>query len=297
MQPWDFDYELDVAAVQSLAAANGMHGVVKALGAGWDYATFICDGIVIRVPKRKETAALLADELALLQRMPGDLPLAVPRPRDGLVAHPGLPYACMCYPLLAGTPLDEVTQAPDPATLGTSIGRFLARVHGLPPSPSPTGITEQDWSDGALRSRCKHASRRLDEVRDHLDAASRSRALRRLQLPVHVEVASVVLGHHDLNVEHILVDAHGQAAAVIDWGDAGALPWWCDFTGLWLWGGDVAAGAAFDAYGRRPTATEQDCLQQQALLAAISDLHYAVKTGDDAEAQRVRLLRAIEAAV
>ena len=111
-------------------------------------------------------------------------------------------------------------------------------------------------------------------------------------------MTDLVFCHHDLGAEHILVDASNTAVAVIDWGDANRAPWWFDFTGLWLWGDELALRAALDAYGRLPSAKERQLMQHQALLAAIGELHYDLsRDPDSAEASESRacFIRAIDA--
>jgi hypothetical protein len=86
-QPWDPDFTLEHPAVLKFARLFGLTGAPKVFGAGWDYETFVCDETVIRIPKRRSTADALASELALLLKLPNDLPLPVHRPRSAQPAH------------------------------------------------------------------------------------------------------------------------------------------------------------------------------------------------------------------
>ena len=111
-------------------------------------------------------------------------------------------------------------------------------------------------------------------------------------------MTDLVFCHHDLGAEHILVDASNTAVAVIDWGDANRAPWWFDFTGLWLWGDELALDAALDAYRRSPSIAERQPMQHQALLAAIGESHYDLsRESDGAEGSQSRacFVRAIDA--
>lgn len=292
--PWDLDYTLDPQAVEMLAARSGLAGKVQPLGAGWDYATFTCNGTVIRVPKRAETAAGLEEEHALLLRLPA-LPLAVPQPRAGLVRTPGLPYACMLYPLLDGTPLCDASRTCSPARLGEVVGGFLRALHA-PGTMRAAGeaaasgevFTFTEWNTWTART--------FEEVAPALAAADVAATRALLQRPLPPVLAEHVLAHCDLNDEHILVDAAGEPCAVIDWGDADIAPWWFDFTGLWLWGGDATLEAALDAAGRMLSADDRLHLGHHALLVAIGELHYALSSAasprDEPQA-RERFTRAL----
>jgi aminoglycoside phosphotransferase (APT) family kinase protein len=72
----------------------------------------------------------------------------------------------------------------------------------------------------------------------------------------------------------VLIDVVGKATGVIDWGDAGTAPWWRDFTGIWMWGGDLALDAALRSYGKTLTQNERHWLYHHALLATVNDLEY-----------------------
>ena len=292
--PWDLDYTLDPAAVAALAVAAGLDGDVHPLGAGWDYTTFTCEGTVIRVPKRAETAAGLAEEHALLRRLPA-LPLSVPHPRAELARTPGLPYACMLYPLLDGTPLCDASRTCTPARLGEVVGGFLRLLH----APETTYAAVEAPGSGEVFTFTEWnawTARTFEEVAPALAAAdvAATRALLRRSLPL--VFAEHVLAHGDLNDEHILVDATGEPCAVIDWGDADIAPWWFDFTGLWLWGGDETLEAALDAAGRMLSAADRLHLGHHALLVAIGELHYALSSAAsprDEPLARERFTRAL----
>jgi aminoglycoside phosphotransferase (APT) family kinase protein len=301
MNPWDLDYRLDIEAVAALAASEGLVGNVRELGAGWDYTTFTCDGIVIRVPKRADTAEALADEHAILLRLPS-LTLPVPRPRPSLVRTAGIPYPSMLYPLLAGTPLCDsgdseagTPRACPPARLGEIVGGFLLGLHAAS-TASRIGedladaepFTFDEWNDWNLAA--------LDRVASALPAAELRNARSLLQRTLPPVTAPMVFAHCDLNDEHILVDAAGEPCAVIDWGDADIAPWWFDFTGLWLWGGDAALDAALAAAGRSLAGTDRLHLAHHALCVSIGELEYGLSSSGsprDADLSRERFARAL----
>ncbi len=297
-QPWDFDYPLDRGAVRLLAARAGLGGEVRALGAGWDYATFTCAGTVIRVPKRAETATALVEEHALLLRLPA-LPLPVPSPRAALVLDPvrerGLPYACMLYPLLVGTPLCDAAHTCSPVRLGAIVGNFLRSLH----SPETARAASEDVASATTFSFVEWNAwnlRTLGTLAPALETADLAHALELLRRTLPPVRAEHVLAHCDLNDEHILVDAAGEPCGVIDWGDADIAPWWFDFTGLWLWGGDAALDAALAAAERALAPDERVHLAHHVLLVAIGELHFALSSAAsprDEPLARERFMRAL----
>ena len=283
-QPWDFDYELTMDMAVGLARACGLRARVESLGAGWDFAMFLCDGQVLRVPKRAGAAEALERELTVLRALPTELALVTPRPRPDLVRVAALPYPCMIYPYIAGTPLDDSIEAPDALRdsfgvthaerIGAQLGRFLRVVHHVVPTLPERDFDEDhdEWlaepMDTVESLRSTVGDRLMNELRSRLGA------------PLPLNSSRACLCHGDLLAEHVLVQPDGDAVAVIDWGDADVAPWWLDFVGLWMWGGDPCLDAALATYGERLTDDEQVHLRRRGLMAAIGECDYHVKVHD-----------------
>lgn len=293
-QPWGSDFTLDHSAVLKLARRCRLTGTPAVLGAGWDYETFVCDETVMRIPKRRSTADALASELALLLKLPNDLPLPVPRPRAELAAVDGIPYAAMVYPLLKGTQLCALpdTVKLDATVFGQQMGQFLRALHNQPMDEDPEPFSFHEWTEFVL----KH----LDTIDAHIDTPVGDAIRELLKRPLPDFDSLQVLCHMDLNDEHVLIDAlSGRATAVIDWGDAEPGPWWFDFTGLWLWGESKALDAALSVYGRKLTNSETAWFQQHALIVSIGSLYYEMCLDPASEATRTwrdRLERSMHAA-
>jgi aminoglycoside phosphotransferase (APT) family kinase protein len=280
-QPWDFDHELTIDMVVGLARACGLRAKVESLGAGWDFSMFVCDGQVLRVPKRVDAAEALERELTLLRSLPDELPLLTPRPPPDLVRVATLPYPCMVYPYVAGTPLDEVAEAPGAirdaggAThaerIGAQLGGFLRVLHNIVPTSSESNFDEDqaEWITDSMNT--------LESLRPTIGDHLTSELQGWLAEPLPSNSSRACLCHGDLLAEHILVGADGDAVAVIDWGDADVAAWWLDFVGLWMWGGDRCLNAALVAYGQRLTNHEQVHLRRRALMAAIGESDYHQK--------------------
>jgi aminoglycoside phosphotransferase (APT) family kinase protein len=276
-EDWDFDYELTNDSVVDLTRACGLRGEVEPLGAGWDYAVFRCDGHALRIPKRREIADAITRELTVLLSLPHDLPLSTPRPQSKLVGIDGLPYPAMVYPLLFGTPLDQGAQSSDdfglprPALaeqIGLQLGAFLRSLHNGPVDHERTDI-EVDDAEWVAETVVNVAGLR-GVIDDHLA----DRILHRIREPLPADTTRQVLCHGDLLAEHILTDESGNAVAIIDWGDATVGPWWLDFVGLWMWGGDACLHKALATYGHGMSVDEQTHLERRGLMAAISECHH-----------------------
>ena len=280
-QPWDFDYELTIDMAVGLARRCGLHGTVEPLGAGWDFAMFMCDGYVLRIPKRADAAVALERELTVLQSLPAELPLLTPRPRPELLRVGALPYPCMVYPYLAGTPLDDSVKAPEAISdtagvthaerIGTQLGTFLRVLHNVVPTLPESNFDEDhaEWLTDSMDT--------LESLRPTVGDRLTNELQSQLQEPLPLNDSRACLCHGDLLAEHMLVKPDGDAVAVIDWGDADVAPWWLDFVGLWMWGGPPCLDAALAAYGQRLTEHEQLHLQRRALMAAISECDYHLK--------------------
>ena len=284
--PWDFDYELTIDMAVGLARACGLRARVESLGAGWDFAMFLCEGQVLRVPKRAGAAEALERELIVLRALPEDLALLTPRPRPSLVRVGALPYPCVIYPYLAGTPLDDHIEAPDAIRdsfgvthaelIGAQLGTFLRVLHNIVPTlPAPEPDFDDDHAEWLADS-----IDTLESLRSTIGDRLTSELQSRLAEPLPSNSSRSCLCHGDLLAEHVLVNPDGEAVAIIDWGDADVAPWWLDFVGLWMWGGDPCLDAALATYGERLTDNEHLHLRRRALMAAIGECDYRLKVHD-----------------
>lgn len=208
---------------RSFPALRGLP--VEPLAEGWDNSVYVVGGTwVFRFPRRRVALPGFARELAVLPRVAGLLPLAVPVPE--LVAEdddPADPWPFAGARLLRGRELADA-DLPEDARVGAaaSIGGFLRVLHrprtgasldvDLPHDPMNRG-----WP-GARASDIREQLRRL--VADRTWPGDR-RVDRLLDEAAELGAPSgePVLVHGDLHVRHLLLDDAGRAAGVIDWGD------------------------------------------------------------------------------
>lgn len=211
MAEWDAELVVDPDA---LHRAAGSPRAWRHLASGWDCDAWLADESVIwRVPRRSVGVAALERELALLPVLAPRLPAPVPVPSR--VDAAGLPVLAR-HALVPGTEFALAGEA-TPA-LGATLGRFLAALHAPEVLAATRALVPVDPLGRAdAAKRVAVTRRRLAEVEGRFDVA-----------PLHAivdEAAALappieVLGHGDLHVRHVLVDARGDLAGVIDWGDA-----------------------------------------------------------------------------
>jgi aminoglycoside phosphotransferase (APT) family kinase protein len=281
--PWHDDYPQRAEDVARVLAADvpafaGCH--VVSLGEGWDYTTFLVDDVwVFRFPKRRQRVRGLLREVRLLEAiapLAGVAGLELPR-YAYLVQRPvHFPVAYAGYRFLAGAPLAEVPATPRAAgAVGRALGAFLAHLHAASPESRPALVADD------FEAHLADFRRDLDSVRHALPPEIAEASSRLLMGPLAPWRDDIAFVHGDLGAEHVLCDADVNACAIIDWGDAGWGNPLGDFVGLWAWGGDAAARAAFEAAAR---AVDQDAwraLRQRSACYAIGTFHYGYKAGQE----------------
>jgi aminoglycoside phosphotransferase (APT) family kinase protein len=155
---------------------------VVILDAGWDSVVYLAGEWIFRVPRRPEVAGKLESEAALLAALSSALPAAVPRLE--IVDHDGVTVAC--HRRIEGEPAGPRASASD-------IGRFLAALHGFPPSTCSAGPDGSlagviDWTDARIGDPAidfawllnggdaPFAAAVVEEYGEAVDAAFRARA-------------------------------------------------------------------------------------------------------------------------
>ncbi len=210
--------------------------------------SYVCDDLVLRVPQSEEVARLAEAEHERLTSLPHDLPLA-------------------------GVPLADADVPVDRLLLAASLGRFLRRLHSIPPyevAPEPDRAT---WAAAARR--------RLPSIEDLLGSELARAAIAALSRNLPPEGPAVVMSHRDLTDDHILIDTStGLASGIIDFGDAGQAPWWQDFVGIWMWEGDEALTALCATYGRHLDHNERLLMEHHAIVVAVWDIIHATQHND-----------------
>jgi aminoglycoside phosphotransferase (APT) family kinase protein len=225
---WSPDVVVDRELVAALIAGQfpELRGASRELiGEGWDNSVWLVAGRwAFRFPRREVARAGVEREIAVLPRLAPLLALPIPVPV--FVGRPagGYPFPFFGCELIPG---EEAARAglDDDARrrLAGELGAFLRELHSdavtarvdprgeLPVDPNSradmrhrVAIT-REWLAEGERLGLWNPPRVID---DWFEAAC--------ALP---PATGCVLAHGDLHARHLLVDANGAAAGVIDWGD------------------------------------------------------------------------------
>lgn len=301
MPEWDPEVEVDVERARALIGSQfpDLRDVsVREIAAGWDNVVHLVDGRwAFRFPRRAIAIPGVQREIAVLPRLAAHLPLPIPDPRWVGAPTDDYPWPWFGAEYLPGVELAESGLLDDRrVTLGASLGAFLRELHSpalasrIAPSLPVDPMRRAD-----MGFRIPHARRRLDQVIEAglwepTDAVERVlRAATGLPPPPR----TIVL-HGDLHARHVLVDAAGRAAGVIDWGDVSAGDPSADLSIAYGSLEGEARLAFLDAYGEVDGLTELRARVIAVFLAAALLLYAADRA---MEALRVDSLRSLERAV
>lgn len=223
---------------------------VEPLGSGWDYDAYLIDGsLVVRFPRRREVAAGLDREEAILRLVNGHLggePL-VPEICLRGRADEHFPHAFFGHRAVPGRPADEATPAALPS-LALALGAALSRLHALPAEqasanrigPESEGCRELLAELLAMRPGADEAVALAPGAWAWLDGGPQ---------PPDEDRREPVFLHNDLAPEHVLIDpASGALNGIIDWSDVALGDPALDFFQLLLWGGEAFMRQVMDAY-------------------------------------------------
>ncbi len=258
------------------------------LGEGWDFFVFVVDEeIAFRFPKKAIVDQCAERELLLLDRLPADLPIAVPRPLYRGQPGNAYPWHFWGYRMLVGEPLPYV-RIPEPRKLyiAERVGEFLGILHATDGEGLPLSVWDTD-DDAPPHFEVRAL---LEATREVYPAPLFRRCTEYLSSPDYVPrdyTGERKQIHADLLADHILVDPKSFVlTGIIDWGDATAGDPAGDFVGIWMWGGDAALEAALAAYSGKLDPGARRRIRHRGTLIAMEDVHYATKT------QRPELLQA-----
>lgn len=274
-QPVDATRAAQLIASQfpSLRAAT-----VEPLAEGWDNTVFVVGGgWAFRFPRRQNAVPGVRREIGLLPLLAPLLPLPVPVPE--LVGAPegDYPWPFFGARLLAGRELaDAGVPDEDRTPAATALGGFLRALHGAEVAARLGGGLPVDPMRRALPSaRAPMARERLSRLVARgtwSDDGTVEDLLSRGESFAESEAAHVLV-HGDLHARHVLVDASGAAAGVIDWGDLALADPSVDLAlAYWAFSGE-AREAFFDSYGHGVTADQEVRARVLAvsLTAALAD--------------------------
>lgn len=283
--------ELTTEAIVDLATQHGLAidpATVRLNEAGLDYRVAIAsttagESWVLRIPRRDDVSAKIAEEAAILDVVRPHLSVAVPDWRIRTASLIG-------YPLLPGEPgltLDEKTGEPnwhlDPHSpaYAHAFGELLAELHRIPaaeataggmPVQSPDEVRSQWRDDLAAVSAEFTVSPALDQrwrtwIEDDSSWPTWS-----------------VCTHGELYPAHVLIDDDERPTAVLDWTTAKVADPGRDFALHHMIAGPEAFAITVEAYERAGGRTWPRLAEHCAELVGASPIAYglyALVTGQD----------------
>ncbi|HEU0026931.1 MAG TPA: phosphotransferase [Ktedonobacterales bacterium] len=270
---------------------------VEVITRGWDSLALLVNGHwLLRVARRPEVGASLSREARLLPVIAAAVaPVRVPVFTITRLEGPG--PAVVGYEAIQGAPLAPESLAgteAGAAAIAREVARFLTALHSAPIKQAVgvglTPASAEAWRAeyAALRawSRAHAAPLLPPDTRARLERLWAGY----LDEPGNFRFQPVLI-HRDLGIEHVLLEADGRLAGVIDWGDAAIGDPAIDFAGFlgglgepftrWViarWAGPCAAGE-----------TEETLLARAAFYVRLAPLHaiqYGLLVGSDAHVRQ-----------
>jgi aminoglycoside phosphotransferase (APT) family kinase protein len=265
------EVEIDEALVGALVAAQ--HPVaadvpVRIVANGWDNVIArLGDDLMVRLPRRAASAALIEHEQRWLPELAPRLPLAVPVPLVCGIPSSDYPWH---WTICAWLPGDTAAAAPptDLAAAADSLGRFIAAMH----VPAPADAPENPVRGVALRRRADAVDQRLSSFEGVVDVPVVRGLWDRLSATAAWDGPPIWL-HGDLHPSNMLT-LDGELSAIIDFGDITAGDPATDLAVAWMLF-DIAERDRF-----RSAIGVDDATWHRAAGWALS-LSLAYLTGDD----------------
>jgi macrolide phosphotransferase len=214
--------------VRDLARRHGLDlepGTVRFEEAGLDYRVAFAAAAgtgeqwVLRIPRRPDVAAKVADERRILDFVHPRLPVAVP---DWRIAGPEL----VAYPLLPGRPGLTLDAAGQPVwhydtaspQYGRSLAEVVASLHRLDPVAAAAAGVPAETPEQVRRRWAADLERVLGEFDVAAALAARWRAW---VDDDGLWPRRTVLTHGELYPAHLLLDDSSRILSVLDWTTAG----------------------------------------------------------------------------
>lgn len=230
MNPWDTAFRHTPADLADHLATHRPHLAHHRLGflsSGWDNDLYRVGqtGLLLRVPRRSLSLALLETEARVLPQLAPHLPVPLPLPVDLLPATNPLPPMALVRFLPGTTACRAPFHTVNTPTIAQQLGRALAQLHR---APLPAGLPEDTLQRVDLIGRLQRL--RSDRERPRLARALQHGGLpfgpgplldhlTRLARVPHDTFRPRAVVHGDLYARHVLIGSDGELAGLIDWGD------------------------------------------------------------------------------
>jgi len=222
MREWDAEVIVEADLARRLIGEQfpelGLR-TIKLLGQGWDNTVWrVDDEWTFRFPRRSYAVPGIENEMAVLPRLAGALPLPIPNPT--FLGRPSEEFAWPFYgcPFLPGRELADADLSDEERIgLARPLAEFLRTLHSLD-LDAELPVDPVRRADMAVR--IPRTREYLSEVSSLGLWAPPSLVGKTLEAALELPPAEhTAVCHGDLHLRHLLVDEHGGPAAVIDWID------------------------------------------------------------------------------
>lgn len=257
---------------------------ITVLGEGFrSIAVELASGALFRIGKTEEAAEGYLLEMRALPLMRQSVTVAVPDPRWYIAPGDLLANGALGYPKLPGTH-PAWGEAPDPA-FSDDLARFLTELHAVPLREArEVGVPTVDSRSRLLGAR---------EVTTPVLAQRLSaRDLNRVdqwwadfENDERMQSDKLVVCHHDLWHENLLIDGKGRLSAVLDWAHVGVGDPAHDFGALQYFGDAFVDGVidAYKGFGGRFTEEEQHRVARFTEGREFGGIAWAIEHDDEQE--------------
>jgi aminoglycoside phosphotransferase (APT) family kinase protein len=224
---WAADIDVDAALATKLITAQFpalAPARVRPFGNGWDNTAYLVgERYVFRFPRRHVAVKLIERERAVLPAIAPLLPLPISAPCFVGAPTPDYPSTFLGHELIAGATACSVRLS-DTARLqmASPLAGFLRALHTIEPAPLVArGLPPDELGRLDHEKRLAVTRERWEAVAAHGVGHTWGASIRWLEehppVPLAADARTIV--HGDLYARHVVVDAGGRVAGVIDWGD------------------------------------------------------------------------------
>jgi aminoglycoside phosphotransferase (APT) family kinase protein len=259
------------------------HLSLNEIGEGWDNRLFrLGDDLVVRVPRRAVSAALIEQEQRWLPQLSARLPLPIPVPCRIGRAGCGFPWS---WSITSWFPGQTALLAPpqNASMAAATLGQFLRALH----QPAPEDAPHNCWRGVPLSDRTSALHKHLRQVGRRADRAAV------LEMWARALSAAPWSGprlwiHGDLHPGNLLVSG-GRLSAVIDFGDLAAGDPATDLSITWMFLPPSARSTFLASVRRESDPVDDHTLIRARGWALALGLAYLANSQDDAAMKKLGL--------
>ncbi|MGD1889419.1 MAG: aminoglycoside phosphotransferase family protein [Cyclobacteriaceae bacterium] len=203
------------------------HISVVYLDAGWDNKNYrLGSDYLVRIPRRKEAAILLQNEIAWLPKLEKHLPISIPAPVRVGQPDSHYPWVWSIVPWFSGTTADRESLN---ETEALKLVAFLRVLHGQGSQNAPVN----PFRAVPLAHKSDKVAQHLKEISAETDLVSDKLLALWQEAVAETSPSESCLIHGDLHPLNVIVQ-NGSISAIVDWGDITTGDAATDLASLWM---------------------------------------------------------------